>query len=311
MTQPVPKTLLEFQEDFATEEQCEDYLASWRWPKGFECPKCSVRGAWRLKRRRLFQCKGCRRQVSVTAGTAMHRSKLPLRVWFWAIFLVARHKKSISALQLQADLGLGSYETAWLLLHKIRSCFDESGDYPLKGVVEVDETLVATLPKGTYPGRGAAGRRFVVGAVEVRAGRLGDARMQVVKDVKAATLAPFVEKHIDKRRSIIRTDGWQAYDRLERDGWNRERLVSKGPQGAKFKPVIPGISLIFGNLKTWLRGQFHGVSDKYLPSYVAEFTYRYNRRRDPPELFGWVMRRLTQRPPQTLKSIRWAVEPSG
>ena len=311
MTQPVPRTLLEFQKRFATEKQCEAYLARWRWPKGFECPKCSVQAAWRLKRRRLYQCKGCRRQVSITAGTAMHRSKLPLRTWFWAIFLVARHKKSISALQLQADLGLGSYETAWLLLHKIRACFDESEDFPLRGVVEVDETLVGTLPKGKYHGRSAGGRRFVIGAVEVRRGRLGDARMAVIKDIKGRSLAPFVERHVDKRHGVIRTDGWPAYNQLERDGWRRERHVAKGPQGSKFRPVIPGISLIFGNLKTWLRGQFHGVSDKYLHSYVAEFTYRYNRRRDPPEIFGWVLRRLASRQPQTLDSIRWEVEPSG
>src|SRR5688572_3895674 len=104
----VPETLIDFQKQFATEEACAGYLARWRWPAGFVCPKCQGKGAWRLARRGLFQCRYCRHQASVTAGTAMHKSKLPLTTWFWAIFLVARHKKGISALQLQADLGIGS-----------------------------------------------------------------------------------------------------------------------------------------------------------------------------------------------------------
>jgi len=138
MRPDVPATLFEFQQQFATEEDCEAYLASWRWPKGFECPKCSYRGAWRIARRRLYQCKSCRHQTSVTAGTALHRSKLPLRIWFWAVFLVGRHKKGMSALQLQQDLGIGSYRTAWALMHKIRACFTENEAFPLKGFVEVD-----------------------------------------------------------------------------------------------------------------------------------------------------------------------------
>jgi transposase-like protein len=196
------------------------------------------------------------------------------------------------------------------LLHQIRACFDESEDYPLKGIVEVDETLVGTLPKGTRPGRGAAGRQFVIGAVEVRTGRLGDARMAVVQDVKSRSLVPFVQRNVRKDATIC-TDGWPAYNQLERDGYRRERHVAKGPKGGRFRPVIPGISLLFGNLKTWLKGRFHGVSDKYLATYVAEFTYRFNRRREPPELFGWVARRLMERPPRTLAAIRWAGESSG
>ena len=105
--------------------------------------------------------------MSVTAGTALHRTKLPLRVWFWTIFLVARHKKSISALQLMADLLLGSYRTAWLLLHKTRACFDESRDYPLLGLVEVDEAYVGGSEKGVMPGRAASKKGIVVTGVEV------------------------------------------------------------------------------------------------------------------------------------------------
>ena len=139
--------------------------------------------ATRLSTRRQYQCHDCRHQTSVTAGTALHKTKLPLRVWFWAIFLVARHKKSISALQLMADLGLGSYRTAWLLLHKIRACFDESRDYPLLGLVEVDEAYVGGSEKGVMPGRAASKKGIVITGVEVLpSGRLGSARMKVIPD---------------------------------------------------------------------------------------------------------------------------------
>src|SRR5262245_52261284 len=180
-----PSSVLEFQRRFGTEEACEAFLFAWRWPQGFRCPRCGASKSWRLGGRALYQCASCHHQASVTAGTALHKSKLPLTVWFWAVFLVGRHKKGISALQLQADLELGSYRTAWLLLHKIRACFGESEAFPLRGLVEVDETYVGASRRGRGSRGRAAGEHqsIVVAGVEVRRGSLGSLRMQAVPDV--------------------------------------------------------------------------------------------------------------------------------
>ena len=308
MTQRVPATLLEFQRQFATEEACEEYMASWRWPDGFECPKCSYRHGWRITRRRLYQCGSCRHQTSVTAGTALHRSKVPLRMWFWAIFLVGRHKKGISALQLQQDLGLGSYRTAWLMLQKIRSCFSESEAFPLRGLVEVDETLVGAKGKGDAPGKDPGQKSIVVAAVEVRKRGMGAVRMAQVPDYTGLSLAGFVRKHVAPDAHLT-TDGWASYDQLEREGWTRDKVISSHqPRGARHQLGMQAVHVVFGNLKTWLNGRYHGVSAKYLPRYLAEFSYRFNRRRRPPDLFGWVMRRLAEGTPHPLKAIL-AVEP--
>jgi hypothetical protein len=304
MKNDAPKTLREFLARFGTEEACEDYLARWRWPRGFVCPHCESKGAWRIARRRLYQCRACRVQVSVTAGTAMHKSKLPLTTWFWAMFLVGRHKKGISALQLQADLGLGSYESAWLLMHKIRACFSESADYPLKGIVEVDETLVGAKQKGDPPGKDPGHKAIVVAAVERRQRGLGSLRLQQVPDYSSDALAGFVVDTVDPG-ARLHTDGWAAYDVLEREGYRRKETISSlQPGGKRHRLGLKAVHLIFSNLKTWLRGRFHGVSKRYLPAYLAEFTYRFNRRWSPPALFGWVARRLAHGTPRTLQDIK-------
>ena len=307
MKKDVPATLAEFQARFGTEAACEEYLARWRWPDGFICPKCTSHGAWRIARRRLHQCRACRHQVSVTAGTVMHRSKLPLTTWFWAIFLVARHKKGISALQLQADLGIGSYGSAWLLLHKIRSAFDESRQYPLEGLVEVDETLIGARGKGDPPGKDPGHKSIVVAAAEVRNDKgLGSLRLRKVPDYTSDSLAGFV-REVVARGSRLETDAWASYDTLEREGYRRrEYVASRQPRGAKHRVDLRGVHLVFSNLKTWLRGRFHGVSSRYLPAYLAEFSYRFNRRRSPPDLFGWVVRRLVQGEPTSLREIQQA-----
>ena len=139
---PFPKTLRQFQSDFATEEACERYLALCRWPDGFLCPRCGNRRAYDLVNQRRWQCAGCRHQVSLTAGTVLHRTKVPLTHWFWAAYLMTTDKRGVSALLLQRQLGLSCYETAWMLLHKLRRAMVNVAREPLYGEVEVDETWI-------------------------------------------------------------------------------------------------------------------------------------------------------------------------
>ena len=138
-----PKSLLEFQGRFATEGACAEYLFERRWPEGFVCPGCGGGRAWLLKTKAFtYECADCRRQTSVTAGTIMHASKLPLTMWFWAAFLMATHSNGISALQLQSQLSLGSYRTAWMLAAKLRRAMVNPERAPLSGLVEADETII-------------------------------------------------------------------------------------------------------------------------------------------------------------------------
>ena len=188
-----PRSLIEFQQRFSDEAACAQYLIAMRWPDGFVCPGCGGGKAWRLQTKAwTFECAGCGRQTSVTAGTIMHHSKLPLTAWFWAAYLMATHSNGISALQLQRQLAFGSYKTAWLLCAKLRCSMLAPGRSPLAGLVEVDETQIAcrskTDPVTSGGGRSHQGKMLVVGAVEVENGGLGPGRIRLsqVADYSAA-----------------------------------------------------------------------------------------------------------------------------
>jgi transposase-like protein len=234
----------------------------------------------------------------------MHRTKLPLRTWFWAIFLVGRDKKGISAVQLKRDIGVKTYRTAWLLLHKLRSSFDEkSEEFRLCGTVEVDEAYVGRAAPGEHGGRGHSAACVVAAVERSPEGPLGSVRLAVVESASSWNLTRFIAREVDKATAVVHTDGFQSYSDLKCMGFTHEKHVSARPTG-RGRPVLPGVHLVFSNLKTWLRGRFHGVSRKYLPAYLAEFAYRFNRRADPPRLFGWVARRLMHRPGVTLAKLR-------
>src|SRR4030095_13664152 len=141
MAEDYPRTLLEFEDRFATDQACRDYLIQLRWPHGFVCPHCGARTVWAATRGRLV-CAGCRHQTSVTAGTIFHDTRKPLRLWFRAMWYVTSQKNGASAMGLQRVLGLGSYLTAWTWLHKLRRAMVRPGRDRLSGRVEVDETYV-------------------------------------------------------------------------------------------------------------------------------------------------------------------------
>ena len=176
-----PRSLIEFHRRFPDEEACAAWLATARWPDGFRCPGCRHDKGWELAGKPFtWECAGCGRQTSVTAGTVMHGSKLALTVWFWAAYLMATHSNGISALQLLRQLGLGSYKTAWLLCAKLRRAMIAPDRNPLAGIVEIDET---TIPYRTGEdlvasggGRSGNGKMLIAGAVEVADNRPGRVR---------------------------------------------------------------------------------------------------------------------------------------
>ena len=290
-----PRTLHDFYTQFPNEEACWRALRQMRWPHGFVCPRCGGRGSHRLRTRRLEQCRACRYQASPTAGTLFHKTRVPLRTWFLAIFFVARHKKGISALQFQRDTGLGSYQTAWTMLHKLRSALGHRPEFRLSGLVEADETYVGGAVSGGKRGRGAPNKALVVGAVEQREHSAGSLRLAVVPHASKDELGPFVRGMIDAPEATVLTDGLPAYAHLRPAGVDHRPEVQGDPTRAA--EILPWIHTVFSNLKTWLRGTFHGVSAKHLPRYLQEFTYRFDRRAREAELFHFVLRRAVRGAP--------------
>ena len=276
-----PKTLREFQTQFADEEACRAYFARSRWPEGYRCPRCAHPVAFELSRRFLWQCKGCGRQTSVTAGTVLHRTRLPLRDWFWAAYLVATHTPGLSALQLQRQLGIGRYETAWTMLQKLRRAMRRPQREALREKVEVDETFVGNQ-EGLRGGREIGDRVLVVGAVEVRGRAYGRIRLEVVPDSSAHSLSGFVKRNVE-RGTIVLTDGWSGYTPLSATGYRHRPKTRGRPERALV--ILPRIHQVFGNLKTWLRGTHHGVEAKHMQAYLDEFVFRFNRRRTPMAAF--------------------------
>ncbi len=271
-----PRTLAEFERRFVTEAACREYLFGLRWPEGFVCPRCAGRAAWGT-RRGVWVCTACGYQASVTAGTIFQDTRSPLTLWFRAIWWVTSQKTGASALGLQRVLGLGSYETAWTWLHKLRRAMVRPGRDRLAGRVEVDETYWGG------PGEGAHGRKrtpkkalLVVAAQEDGAG-IGRIRMRRVRDASAASLQPFVRAAVAPG-SVVRTDGWEGYTGLPAHGYTHEvKLLRRRPGAAV--ALLPRVHRVVALLKRWLLGTHQGaVSVAHLDYYLDEFTFRFNRR---------------------------------
>lgn len=296
-----PITLDEFYRRFPSERHCWRQLRRMRWPRGFRCPRCGHGRSHRLRMRELEQCARCRHQTSLTAGTPLQGTRTPLRIWFLAVFYVARHKKGISALQFQRDTGLKSYKTAWSLLHKVRSTLAPRAEFRLEGLVEVDESYVGGRDVPGPGGRGALRKTPVGIAVEDRGEHAGAARLDVLAGVSKEDLFPFIRGVIDGNRTTVATDGMPTYKRLAATGVRHDRRIQR--QARRAAEILPWAHTVAGNLKTWLRGTFHGVSPKHLPSYLDEFSYRFNRRWRETELFGFVLARLAHGDPLPYRQL--------
>ena len=200
-----PRTIQEFEKRYATEEGCRAYLVSVRWPEGFRCPQCKGAKAV-LVRATLFQCCACRHQTSATAGTIFQDTRKPLVMWFRAMWYVTSQKNGASALGLQRVLGLGSYETAWTWLHKLRRAMVRPDRDRLSGWVEVDETMVGGLEEGVA-GRQTESKALVVIAAQADGPGIGRIRMRVIEDASAASLHSFVKDCIDPGSTLHTTAG--------------------------------------------------------------------------------------------------------
>jgi transposase-like protein len=297
-----PRTAADFEARFRSEQACREYLFQLRWPEGFRCPRCGSAKAWPL-RSVLRQCAGCGRQVSVTAGTIFQDTHTPLTVWFQAMWWVTAQKNGVSALGLQRVLGLGSYQTAWAWLHKLRRAMVRPGRERLAGTVEVDETFLGGLEEGVR-GRGTEKKALIVVAVQEEGRGVGRIRLRRIPDASAGSLIPFIEDSVEPG-SVIHTDGWLGYEPLEKKGYRHSVTYLRGREESPSE-LMPRVHLVVSLLKRWLIGTHPGaISHKHLDSYLDEFTFRFNRRRSRSrgKLFFRLVQQALAVEPATYASI--------
>lgn len=270
----------EFREQFGDETACREYLFSVKWPNGFVCPQCGGVEYYTIATRSKYQCKACRHQTSLTAGTVMDKSHLPLLTWFWAIYMAARDKRGCSAMQLSHELEL-PYNTAWFLLHRIRYAMGQRDQrYLLSGIVELDDTYFGGPKPGGKRGRGTGKAKVLVGISKDEQGRPRFLKMQVVPNLKGKTIGRFAHDTI-REKTVIQSDAYSSYRKPLAEKYLHEYQV--------FDPdsdMLRWLHIVIGNAKAFVLGTYHGLGNKHLQSYLDEFCYRFNRRWFQEEIFS-------------------------
>lgn len=287
---------------FATEDACRDYLTKLRWATGFACPVCQGKMG-REDCLHRWTCQQCRRQSTVTAGTIFDGTHLPLQIWFRAAWLVTSQKSGTSALGLQRVLGLGSYETAWLCLHKLRRAMVRPGRDQLSGTVEVDETFVGGVSAGT--GRDGVGKALVAIAAEEDGLGIGRIRLARIAAASTPCLHGFIQQVV-AHGSTVHTDGWAPYLGLEKLGYAHIATKLKGQSKEAAVELLPRVHRVASLLKRWLLGTHQGaVGPAHLDDYLDEFTFRFNRRRSASrgKLFFRLLQQAAQVEPSTYDHI--------
>jgi transposase-like protein len=307
-----PRSLGEFQAWFRTDADCLDYLEWLRWRDGFVCPGCGNAGGWRLADGR-FECAACAARTSVTAGTIFDRTRTPLTVWFAACWLFASQKDGISALSLKRQLEIGSYQTAWAMLHRLRSVLVRPGRERLSGEVEVDETTFGGEEPGLAGGRARGEKKVLVGvAVErLEPKGFGRCRMVPLVDASADSLRAFLVDNVAPGAKVV-TDGWQPYRPATEGLYVHERLP--GARRAAAHKLLPGVHKVSSLAKRWLLGTHQGSVDAaHLPGYLNEFVFRFNRRRSrsPGLVFYRVLELAAAHAPVRYRDLIADPRPSG
>jgi transposase-like protein len=267
--------LIDLIDNFGSEDRCHARLEELRWPQGVECPRCDSKRIARQKNRHQYQCKSCRYQFSVTAGTIFHDSHLPLRKWFLAVYLIVESKKGISANQLKRSLGI-TYKTAWYLCHRIRAALQEVDAQLLKGIIEVDETFVGGEVEGM--GRGYKGNKVVVVGTFERGGAI---RLQVVRGRDRETLQGFIRENTAGDTQAIYTDELPSYVGIADENTEHETVKHREKEYVRGEVYTSSLENVWSLLKRSIIGSYHQVSAKHLDAYLDELEFRFNNRENP------------------------------
>ncbi len=280
--QDYPKNWSQFLEWFHSEDACREYLNNLRWPGGFVCPKCGTAAKPCRSTRGRLMCLHCKAQTTVTAGTIFDKTRTELRVWFAGIWYITNQKHGISALGLQRVLGLGSYETAWTMLHRLRRAMVRPGRDLLHGKVEVDESYLSISdrksPISPVGRKSNTSKVLVAIAVEMLQPKgFGRIRIRQIREGDHESLIPFIQETIQPD-SLIHSDGSPAYRNLEELGYHHRRTVHLGSDIPAHESM-PGVHRVAALLQRWLLGTHHGaVQPGQLDYYLDEFVFRFNRR---------------------------------
>jgi len=291
----------EFERKFGNEALCQEYLFELKYKDGFLCEKCGNKEYWLVKGN-LYECKKCGHQNRLTAGTIFENTRKSLSMWFRAMWWVTSQKNGTSALSLQRILGIGSYETAWTWLHKLRIAMVRPGRDKLSGTVEVDETFIGGKQSGGNRGRGTNNKTLVAIAVEKNDNKIGRIRLSVIKDASSESLLKFIQNSIEIN-SIINTDGWRGYNGIENYGY--KHIITERKEGNEDK-MLPKAHLVVSLLKRWIMGTLQGsLSSQHMDYYLDEYTFRFNRRTSASrgKLFYRLLEQAVQIKPSTYNDI--------
>lgn len=282
ISKPKEMSLIEFNDKYGNEDNCRQDLWERRLKIGFECPKCFCVDGYKINKELRWECKGCKHQISITSGTVFDNSKLELRKWYLAAFLIVSSKSGISAKELQRQIGV-TYKTAWYVNRRLREVMKTANNqYKLVGTVLMDEAYFtgrdnnAEMPKKR--GRGTDKSKVIVAVSVSDEGKPKYVRMEVVENFKAKTIEKFADDYIEKGSKII-TDGFKSYksQTLLKNYFVNHDIVPADSPDSKLK----WLHILISNAKAFILGTFHGLKSQDLQLYLDEFCYRFNRRHIP------------------------------
>jgi len=288
----------EFCELFPSEEACREKLFEVRWPKGFVCPKCGANVCGYHEKKKIYQCKKCRHQTSLIAGTVMEHTRLPIRVWFWAMFIMATDKRGSSATYLSTALKI-RYKSAWLLLQKLRSAMGHrDARYLLEGIVEFDDAYFGGPGAGGKRGRGTNKAKVLTALSKDEAGKPKFLKMRVVPNLRGPTIGKFTKAAIAEQ-STIETDAYRSYRKALSEKYNHNWDVFDAD-----KEMLAWLHTIISNAKSFVQGTFHGLDALHLQRYLDEFCWRFNRRHRQDCIFFDLLRTVAAAPRKSYAELK-------
>jgi transposase-like protein len=297
--------LHEFLEKYASEQQCREALYKLRWPKGYICPDCGNTTGCKLKQRSIYQCHKCHHQTSLTACTIFHGTKLPLKKWFLAIYLLTQRKKSTSALQLSREIGV-NYNTAWQIKHKlIQVMMERESGKKLSGRIEMDDAYLGGEKAGKR-GRGSPNKVPFVAAVETtQDGRPMKIQLRRVRGFRQREIARYAKSSLVPGSDVISDGLWCVKGVTEAACTHSVVVIGSGHKSTQLS-CFKWVNTMLGNVKNSLLGTFHAIRVKHTPRYLAEFEYRFNRRFDLPAMIDRLVYVALRTPPMPYRLLRMA-----